>query len=52
MKHEKEEHKGKMKSEHRGKHHAGMTKKEHGFGAKMGKKRGDGLEGPHGAMKK
>jgi len=35
-----------------GKHGGHMGKKEMGFGAKLGKKRGDGLEGPHEGMKK
>lgn len=50
MKHGKEHH-GK-KEHHMGKGPA-MTKKEHGFGAKLGKHHGKGgLEGPHGGMKK
>lgn len=52
MKHEKEEHKGghKMGGKH-GMHHGGavMGKKEHGFGAKIGKHMGKStkMEGPH-----
>ena len=51
MKHEKEE-----KKEHMGGKHKGgggqMTKKEHGFGAKLGKMhKGKGPEGPHKGMK-
>lgn len=48
MKHEKE-HEGKKSMKHREghmKHSSGMTKKEHGFGAKLGKKeaKADGMK--------
>lgn len=57
MEHEKKEHEGK-RHHMDGKHHKGsmkaqMTKKETGFGAKLGKHHGKGgLEGPHEGMKK
>ncbi len=51
MKHEKEGKRHLSEGKH-GKGGAQMTKKEHGFGAKLGKhKMGKGPEGPHKGMK-